>query len=103
MEKNKSLLFLTTILSLIPCMGFIILLVVWFTKKDTLVGEERDYLKNLTNFELLMFIISIVCGAVLPILLGLVGIFTLVVIILATISVYNGKNYKFPINLEMLK
>ena len=30
----------------------------WFTKKNSLEGEAKDYLKNMTNFQLLIFIIT---------------------------------------------
>ena len=103
MENNKNLLFITTILTLIPVIGFIILLAMWFTKKNSLEGEAKDYLKNMTNFQLLIFIITFALGFVLAPIAGLVGLFNLVIIILAAISVFNGKNFKFPFNLELLK
>ena len=103
MEVNKNLLFITTILTLVPIIGFLILLVVWFSKKNALEGEAKDYLKNLTNFEVLLFIITFVLGFVLAQVAALVGLFNLVIVILAAISVFNGKNYKFPFNLELLK
>ena len=42
-------MFITKILSLLPVIVILILLFVWFTKKGALIGEARDYLKNLTN------------------------------------------------------
>ncbi len=103
MEINKNLLFITTLLTLIPVMGFIILLVVWFTKKNSLDGEAKEYLKNFTNFELLIFLITLVLGFVFAPVAALVGTFNLIIIIIAAIHVYNGKNFKFPLNLELLK
>ena len=103
MENNKNLLFITTLLILVPFIGFFILLYVWFTNKNKLQGDSRDYLKNMTNFQLLIFIITFALGFVLAPVAGLVGLFNLVIIILAAISVFNGKNFKFPFNLELLK
>ena len=103
MEVNKNFLFATTAVTIIPAIGFIILLAIWFTQKNSLEGEAREYLKNLTNFELLLYIIIFILGCVLKEVAGLVGLFNIVIIILAAISVFNGKNYKFPFNLELLK
>lgn len=103
MEANKNLLFFTTLLLLVPVLGFIILLFVWFTQKDKLEGEAKDYLKNLTNFQLLLFILSIILGFAFAPLVSLIGLFNLVIIILAAINIFNGKIFKFPFNLELLK
>ena len=103
MEANKNLLFFTTLLLLVPVLGFIILLFVWFTQKDKLEGEAKDYLKNLTNFQLLLFILSIILGFAFAPLVSLIGLFNLVIIILAAINIFNGKNFKFPFLLEIVK
>ena len=66
-------------------------------------GEAKDYLKNFTNFELLIFLITLVSGFVFAPIAALVGTFNLIIIIIAAICVYNGKNFKFPLNLELLK
>ena len=103
MENNKNLLFFVTLLALLPAIGFLIPMIVWFGKKDILEGEAKDYLKNLVNFELLIFILSAIFGFVFASIVALIGLFNAVIIILATISVYNNKNFKFPFLLELIK
>ncbi|MBQ8887307.1 MAG: DUF4870 domain-containing protein [Candidatus Gastranaerophilales bacterium] len=103
MENNKNLLFFVTLLALLPVIGFLIPVIVWYGKKEVLEGEAKVYLKNLVNFELLIFILSLIFGFVFAPITGLISFFNLVIIILATISVFNNKNYKFPFLLELIK
>ena len=101
MEKSKNLLVLTTLLSLI--FGFLVPLVMWFVQKDMLEGDSKLYMKNLLNFELTMFIIMLVFGFVFAPVAALLGFANAIFLILATISVFNNKNYKFPFLLELIK
>lgn len=101
MNDNKNLLFLTTLISLV--FGLISPLVVWIMTKSKLEGDSKDYLKNLLNFEITMFIIGFVFGIVFAPLAGFCAFINLVVLIFAMISVYNNKNFKFPFLLDLIK
>lgn len=101
MEKSKNLLVLTTLLSLL--FGFLAPLVIWFTNKNLLADEGLVYLKNLLNFELTMFIIMFVFGFVFAPVSAVLGFVNVVILILATINLFNNKSYKFPFFLELIK
>jgi len=82
-------------------------LIIWLLKKDDspLVDEQG---KEATNFQLTMlicFIASwILCFVFIGIiLLPIVGIFDLVMIILATIKASKGEKYRYPLSLRLLK
>ena len=101
MEKSKNLLVLTTLVSLI--FGFLAPLVMWFVQKDMLEGEVKTYMRNLLNFELTMFIVMLILGFVFAPVAAFLGFVNAVILIIATISVFNNKNYKFPFLLELIK
>ena len=101
MEKSKNLLVLTTLVSLI--FGFLAPLVMWFVQKDMLEGEAKTYMKNLLNFELTMFIVILILGFVFTPVAAFLGFVNAIILIIATISIFNNKNYKFPFLLELIK
>ncbi len=101
MNDNKNLLFLTTLISLV--FGLLSPLIVWVMTKSKLEGDAKNYLKNLLNFEITMFIIGLVFGLVFAPLTGFCAFVNLVVLIMAMISVYNNKNFKFPFLLDLVK
>ena len=88
-------------------LGFLPPLIIWLLKKDDspLVDEQG---KEATNFQLTMlicFIASwILCFVFIGIiLLPIVGIFDLVMIIMATIKASKGEKYRYPLSLRLLK
>lgn len=101
MNNSKNLLILTTLISLV--FGLLSPLVVWIISKSKLEGEAKDYLKNLLNFEITMFVISAIFGIVFAPLAGFCAFINVVVLIFATISIYNNKNFKFPFLLDLVK
>ncbi len=82
-------------------------LIIWLIKKDEMPFVE-DQAKEVMNFQISMtiyFIGSIILIIVLigiPILIVL-GIFNVIIIIIAGINANDGKSYRYPINLKLIK
>jgi len=104
-SDEKTMAMLAHILMLV--FGFIPPLVIWLIKKD----ESKfvaDNAKEALNFIITLcigyivafFLIFIFIGILLFVLLGLVQ---LVLVIIATIKTSEGKIYRYPINLRLIK
>ena len=84
--------------------GFLAPLVIYLIKKD-----ESSFItyhaKESLNFQITIFIIVIilVITVVGILLLWLVGIIALVLVIMATIKASEGKLYKYPFNMRLIK
>ena len=82
-------------------------LIIWLIKKDEMPFVE-DQAKEVLNFQISMtiyFIGSIILIIVLigiPILIVL-GIFNVIITIIAGIKANDGKSYRYPINLRLIK
>ena len=82
-------------------------LIIWLIKKDEMPFVE-DQAKEVLNFQISMtiyFIGSIILIIILigiPILIGL-GIFNIIITIIAGIKANDGKSYRYPINLRLIK
>ena len=82
-------------------------LIIWLIKKDEMPFVE-DQAKEVLNFQISMiiyFIISAILCVVLidiPITIGL-GIFNVIMTIIAAISANDGKSYRHPMNLKLIK
>ncbi len=82
-------------------------LIIWLIKKDEMPFVE-DQAKEVLNFQISMtiyFIGSIILIIVLigiPILIVL-GIFNIIITIIAGIKANDGKSYRYPINLRLIK
>ena len=82
-------------------------LIIWLIKKDEMPFVE-DQAKEVLNFQISMtiyFIGSIILIIILigiPILIGL-GIFNIIITIIAGIKANDGKSYRYPINLKLIK
>ena len=82
-------------------------LIIWLIKKDEMPFVE-DQAKEVLNFQISMtiyFIGSIILIIVLigiPILIVL-GIFNVIITIIAGIKANDGKSYRYPINLKLIK
>ena len=99
-DKN-SLLLVVTIVSMV--LGVLSPLVAWFTIKNTLEPQQKDYLTGLFNFELTMLIISLVAGAMFQIILGLVAFVNFVILLIAAIKCAKKEEYKFPLTIPLIK
>ena len=82
-------------------------LIIWLIKKDEMPFVE-DQAKEVMNFQISMtiyFIGSIILIIVLigiPILIVL-GIFNIIITIIAGIRANDGKSYRYPVNLRLIK
>jgi len=91
-----------------PFVGnFLAPLIIWLIKKEELPFVE-DQGKEVLNFQLSMIIYLLISGILciiligIPILIGLV-IFCFIITIIAAISANDGKSYRYPINLRLIK
>lgn len=82
-------------------------LLIWILKKDE-IPELREHAKAVFNFQLSM-IIFLFCGGFLvlvivglPILIFL-GIYSTVIILLNTVKVAQGREYRYPLSLQLIK
>ena len=82
-------------------------LIIWLIKKEEMSFVE-DQAKEVLNFQISMtiyFIGSIILIILLigiPILVGLI-IFNIIITIIAGIKANDGKSYRYPINLRLIK
>ena len=79
----------------------------WLIKKEELPFVE-DQGKEVLNFQISMTIYFIISGLLciilvgIPIIIGLM-IFNIIMTIIAAISANDGKFYRYPINLRLIK
>lgn len=104
-EEEKTTLLLTHLSGII--FSFIVPLVVYFVKQD---GSEEfnTSIKESLNFQLTIFIISFVCSItailVIPIILAVIaGFANLILCIMAAIAIREGKDYRYPFAIRMVK
>ena len=92
---------------LIPLGALIGPLVVWLMKRDEMV-EVAEQGRDSLNFQLTMLIAYVVSFVLVFIgigllLLPLVGLFSLVMIIIATVKASEGKRFIYPLSLQLIK
>ncbi len=87
--------------------GFLAPLIIYLIKKDEskYVGEQA---KESLNFQLTMMIAYIICFFLMFILIGIflmviLHVFRLVVCIIATIKANEGKMYRYPFTIRIIK
>ncbi|TKK69294.1 DUF4870 domain-containing protein [Ilyomonas limi] len=101
-SDEKTMALLAHILTLAA--GFIAPLIIYLIKKDesTFITAHA---KESLNFQITLFIVFIILFiTVIGILLmWIVGILALVLIIVATIKASEGKLYKYPLNIRLIK
>ena len=110
-EDNQMLMIahLSQLLDLVTGIGgFIVPLVLWLTQKDKVAGMDMHG-KMILNFQISLFIYSIICIPLI-IFLGLgilllivIGIIALVFPILNAIKVSNGEMPYYPLTIEIIK
>ena len=82
-------------------------LIIWLIKKEEMSFVE-DQAKEVLNFQISMTIyllISVILCFILigiPFVIGL-GIFNVIITIIAGIKANDGKSYRYPINLRLIK
>ena len=90
-----------------PFGNFLAPLIIWLIKKEELEFVE-DQGKEVFNFQISMTIYLLISGILciiligIPIIIGLV-IFCFIITIIAAISANDGKSYRYPINLRLIK
>lgn len=104
-SDEKTMAMLSHILTLVA--GFIPPLVIWLIKKDEskFVAENA---KESLNFMITLFIAYIVAFILMFILIGfllitLIWVAQLIFVIMATIKTNEGKIYRYPVNLRLIK
>jgi uncharacterized Tic20 family protein len=99
--------FSTYIGFIFPFWNIIVPLIIWLSKREDLPLVE-DQGREVLNFQISMTIYFIISGILciiligIPILIGLI-IFDFIITIVAAISANDGKYYRYPINLKLIK
>ena len=101
-SDEKTMALLSHVLTFVA--GFIAPLIIYLIKKDE-SPFVTAHAKESLNFQITVFLAIIVLFiSVIGILLvWLVGIAALVLVIMATIKASEGKLYKYPVNLRLIK
>ena len=82
-------------------------LIIWLIKKEEMPFVENQS-KEVLNFQISMTIYVIVAFLLIIILVGIpmligLGIFNVIMTIVAAIKANEGENYRYPINLRIIK
>ena len=82
-------------------------LIIWLIKKEEMSFVE-DQAKEVLNFQISMTIYLLISGILCFILIGIpfvigLGIFNVIITIIAGIKANDGKSYRYPINLKLIK
>lgn len=82
-------------------------LIIWRTKGETMpfVAEQA---KESLNFQITVFLLAVIFGVLALILIGFVllwilGLVNLILVIIAAITVSDGKPYRYPFCLRLVK
>jgi len=112
MREDNQLLVITHLSQLLDLVtgigGFIVPLIIWATQKDKVAGMDMHG-KMIINFQISIFIYSIICIPLIIlfglgiILLILVGLLALILPILNAIKVSNGEMPYYPLTIQFLK
>ncbi|MCM4156881.1 DUF4870 domain-containing protein [Gramella sp. AN32] len=112
MREDNQLLVMTHLSQLLDLVtgigGFVVPLIIWLTQREKVAGMDVHG-KMILNFQISMFIYSIICIPLIfllglgVILLILIGIIVLVFPILNAIKVSNGEMPSYPLSIEFLK
>ena len=82
-------------------------LIIWLIKKEEMSFVE-DQAKEVMNFQISMTIYLLISGILCFILIGIpfvigLGIFNVIITIIAGIKANDGESYQYPINLRLIK
>ncbi len=101
-SDEKTMAILSHVLTLV--VGFVAPLIIYLMKKDESV-YVREHARESLNFQITIFII--IAGLIITVigilLLWLVGIAALIFVIMATVKASEGKLYKYPFSLRLIK
>lgn len=101
-SDEKTMALLSHVLTL--AVGFIAPLIIYLVKKDQssfVTAHARESL----NFQISVFLIAIILiiTVIGILLLWVLGILTLVLVIMATIKASEGKLYRYPFSIRLIK
>ncbi len=104
-SDEKTMAILSHILTLVA--GFIAPLIIYLVKKDE-SAYVREHAVESLNFQISLIIYCIASAILMIVLIGIfllfaVGIFALIVVIVATIKASEGKHYRYPLCIRMIK
>jgi len=82
-------------------------LLFWIIKRDDIPGIKQ-HAKDILNYQISITIYLIISGILVLFIIGIpmlifLGIFSSIVIIINSIKVLQGNEYKYPLNMEILK
>lgn len=88
-------------------LGFIAPLVIWLVKKDESAFVD-DQGKEALNFQITITLACIVSTFLMVVVIGVfllpvIGIFNLIMLIVAGIKANDGVKYRYPINIRFIK
>ncbi len=104
-QDEKTVALLSHVLTFIAC--FLAPLVIYFVKKEE-SEYVRDHAIESLNFQISIFIYILAC---IPLMLIIIGIFFMIAIgalafifvIIATIKASEGKMYRYPLTIRLIK
>ena len=101
-SDEKTMALLSHILTLV--VGFLAPLIVYLMKKDQ-SSFVTAHAKESLNFQITVFLLVIILFITIIgiLLIWVVGILALVLVIMATIKASEGKLYKYPFSLRLIK
>ncbi len=101
-SDEKTMAILSHVLTFVA--GFVAPLIIYLIKKDE-SAFIREHARESLNFQITVFIIIIACVITVIgiLLLWLVGIAALIFVIMATIKASEGKLYRYPFSIRLIK
>ena len=104
-SDEKTLSLLSHALTIVA--WFVAPLIIYLLKKDE-SNFVSEHAKESLNFQITMFICYIIAGVLVLILIGLLfiwllGILNLVFVIVASIKAFEGKLYRYPFCIRLIK
>lgn len=92
---------------LVPLGNVIAPLVIWLLKKNDM-PFVADQAREALNFQITVLIAAVISGLLTMILIGfvllfLLGVYWLVMIIIATVRASEGKTFRYPFTLRLVK
>lgn len=103
-SDEKTMALLSHVLTLIPGIGFLAPLVIYLIKKDESSFVAASAKESL-NFQITLYIVII--GLFITVIgiavVWIIAIMSLILVIVATIKTSEGKLYKYPLTLRLIK
>ncbi len=106
-SDDRVMALLAHLLAIVPGVGLLGPLIIYLIKKGTSSFVEENAKESL-NFQITIFVALIISGILVVVAIGILllwvlGIVNLVLVIVATIRASEGKIYRYPFNLRLIK